>query len=255
MLPELINITFLWKFQTTRTFLNGIFPPLTTPFQKDESIAWNELKSNVQHFNQIESIKGYLAFGSNGEYVYLTEKEKLQIIEQIRQIRGKDKLLLAGSGMESTNETVRMTQAMAAAGVDAAFVITPHYFKGQMSNDALYEHFFTVADKSPVPVILYSIPANTGIDLPVDVVLKLASHPNIAGIKDSGGDVSKIAMMVHGSKGLDFEVLAGSAGYLLAALEVSTFLTANYAQRFAIVIPNEIKILANDIYYRANEKF
>ena len=122
--------------------------------------------------------------------------------------------------MESTQATVAMTQAMAQAGADAAVVITPFYFKNRMNDDALYEHFTRVADASPIPVILYSVPANTGLDLSIAVITKLASHPNIIGIKDSGGDITKIATLVHQTKAEKFQVLAGSAGFLLAALEV-----------------------------------
>ncbi len=131
-----------------------------------------------------------------------------------------DKLVLAGSGCESTRATIQMTAAMAAAGADAAVVITPSYFKAKMSGPALEQHFRAVADASPVPVVLYSVPANTAIDLAADSVARLSRHPNIIGVKDSGGDVAKIGEMVAATEGEDFQVLAGSASFLLPALTV-----------------------------------
>jgi len=131
-----------------------------------------------------------------------------------------DKLVLAGSGCESTRATIQMTAAMAAAGADAAVVITPCYFKSRMSGPALEQHFRAVADASPIPVVLYSVPANTSIDLAADVVARLSRHPNIVGVKDSGGDITKIGEMVAATEQEDFQVLAGSASFLLPALAV-----------------------------------
>lgn len=198
--------------------LTGIFPPICTPFNQDESIAWDKLKENMNKWNK-EDLAGYLVQGSNGEYCYLSEEERVEMIRQVKAL-SPDKLVLAGSGCESTRATVQMTAAMAEAGADAAVVITPCYFKNKMSPAALEQHFTAVADSSPIPVVLYSVPANTNVDIPVEVVARLARHPNIVGIKDSGGDITKIGLLVHATAGQEFQVLAGSASFLLPALSV-----------------------------------
>eukprot|EP00088_Acartia_fossae_P062881 TRINITY_DN7624_c0_g1_i3.p1 TRINITY_DN7624_c0_g1~~TRINITY_DN7624_c0_g1_i3.p1 ORF type:complete len:327 (-),score=72.00 TRINITY_DN7624_c0_g1_i3:19-999(-) len=199
--------------------LTGVYPPICTPFNKDQSIAWHKLDHNMKRWN-IEDLAGYLVEGSNGEYCYLSKDERIELVGAVKSHASSDKLVLAGSGCESTLHTIEMTNLMAQAGADAAVVITPCYFKNKMSSAALEKHFLAVADASTIPVILYSVPANTGIDLAVDVVIQLAKHPNIVGIKDSGGDITKLGSLVHGTKDQDFQVLAGSASFLLPALVV-----------------------------------
>nr|XP_058910746.1 4-hydroxy-2-oxoglutarate aldolase, mitochondrial isoform X18 [Kogia breviceps] len=120
----------------------------------------------------------------------------------------------------ATQATVEMTVSMAQVGADAAMVVTPCYYHGRMNSAALIHHYTKVADLSPIPVVLYSVPANTGLDLPVDAVVTLSKHPNIVGIKDSGGDVTRIGLIVHKTRSQDFQVLAGSAGFLLASYAV-----------------------------------
>nr|XP_012294948.1 4-hydroxy-2-oxoglutarate aldolase, mitochondrial isoform X3 [Aotus nancymaae] len=117
----------------------------------------------------------------------------------------------------ATQVTVEMTVSMAQVGADAAMVVTPCYYRGRMSSAALIHHYTKVADLSPIPVVLYSVPANTGLDLPVDAVVTLSQHPNIVGMKDSGGDVTRIGLIVHKTRKQDFQVLAGSAGFLMAS--------------------------------------
>ncbi|KAF5911276.1 hypothetical protein HPG69_019644 [Diceros bicornis minor] len=166
------------------------------------------------------SLAGFVVQGSNGEFPLLTSSERLEVVSRVRQATSKDKLLLAGSGCESTQATVEMTLSMAQVGADAAMVVTPCYYRGRMSSAALIHHYTKVADLSPIPVVLYSVPANTGLDLPVDAVVTLSQHPNIVGIKDSGGDVTRIGLIVHKTRRQDFHVLAGSAGFLLAGYAV-----------------------------------
>jgi len=199
--------------------LSGIFPPIPCPFREDESIAWDKLEHNLAKWTQLP-LRGFLVHGSNGEFPFLTTEERVDVIRAVRKQVGSNQLVLAGSGCESTMETIRMTQAMADAGADAAVVVTPCYFKGLMTGAVLEKHFTAVADASPIPVILYTVPANTNIDLPVATVVKLSSHPNIIGMKESGGDIAKIGQMVHLTKDEDFQVLAGSASFLLPALMV-----------------------------------
>jgi len=201
--------------------LTGIFPPIVTPFNTDESIAWDKLESNLEKLKSTK-IRGVLVHGSNGEFVYLSTEERVQMIKLVKDVLGSEKLVLAGSGCESTKETMKMTDSMAEAGADAAVVVTPCYFKSKMTPKALEMHFRSVADSSPVPVILYSVPANTSLDLGVGVVSSLASHSNIIGMKDSGGDISKIGQMIHLTKGQDFQMIAGSASFLLSALMVGS---------------------------------
>jgi len=202
-----------------RTDLTGIYPPIVTPFNQDESIAWDKLGSNLEKWNQ-QPLAGYLVHGSNGEFCYLSNQERVDVIKFVKENAGPGKLVLAGSGCESTKETIRMTQAMADAGADVAVVITPCYYKGKMTGPVLESHYTRVADESPIPLVLYSVPANTTIDLPVETVVKLSKHPNIIGMKESGGDITKIGSMVHLTKGQDFQLLAGSASFLLASLAV-----------------------------------
>ncbi|XP_061228438.1 4-hydroxy-2-oxoglutarate aldolase, mitochondrial isoform X2 [Neopsephotus bourkii] len=117
----------------------------------------------------------------------------------------------------ATQATVQRTLSMAEAGADVALVVTPCYYRGAMTSAALVQHYTEVADTSPIPVVLYSVPANTGLDLPLEAVITLAQHPNILGIKDSGGDITRIGLMVHKTRQEDFQVLAGSASFLLAS--------------------------------------
>jgi len=200
--------------------LRGIFPPICTPFDAEERIAWDRLADNVAKWNGTE-LRGYVVEGSNGEFCYLSPEERVELIRRVKSLAGPDKLVLAGSGCESTQATIQMTNAMAEAGADAAMVITPFYFKAKMmAGTVLEDHFTAVADASRIPIILYSVPANTGIDLAADTIIRLARHPNIIGIKESGGDVAKIGRLVAETAEHGFQVLAGSASFLLPALTV-----------------------------------
>lgn len=198
--------------------LTGIFPPITTPFTDDGNIGFDHLKANIARWNE-EPLSGYVVGGSNGEFVSLSVGERVEVVREARRAIPSDRLLIAGAGMESTSGTIELTKKMADVGADAVIVVTPSYFTSKMNPAALEHHYRAVADASPLPVILYSVPANTGIDLPVEVVIQLAPHQKIIGIKDSGGSVAKIGWMVHQTPN-DFQVLAGSASFALGALAV-----------------------------------
>ncbi|NXD75475.1 HOGA1 protein, partial [Halcyon senegalensis] len=196
--------------------LRGIFPPLATPFSPMQELDYAQLEGNLRRYTSIP-FRGLVVLGSNGEYPYLAPRERLDVVNCVRQALPKDRLLLAGSGCESTQATIKLTVSMAEAGADVALVVTPCYYRGAMTSTALVQHYTEVADASPIPVVLYSVPANTGLDLPLEAVLTLAQHPNIIGIKDSGGDITRMGLMVHKTRQEDFQVLAGSAGFLLAS--------------------------------------
>ncbi|GCC33044.1 hypothetical protein chiPu_0011511 [Chiloscyllium punctatum] len=158
--------------------------------------------------------------GSNGEFVFLTSEERVEVVRRVRQVLPEEKLLVAGSGCESTEATIAMTLKMAEAGANAVMVITPFYYRGRMNSAAFIQHYTQVADASPVPVVLYSVPGNTALELPMDAILTLSQHPNIIGLKDSGNDITRIALIVHKTRNRNFQVLAGSAGFLLPAYSV-----------------------------------
>lgn len=196
--------------------LAGVFPPIPTPFRTDGDVDLSKLASNLDRWGR-EPLSGYVVGGSNGEFVFLSSEERVAVVKAARQAIPHDRLLIAGSGMESTRETLVMTERMAEAGADAAIVVTPCYYTSQMDGPALENHYLTLAEASPLPLILYSVPANTGIDLPLETVIHLARHERIIGIKDSSGNLTKIGLMIHQTPD-DFQVLAGSAGFVLGAL-------------------------------------
>ncbi len=198
--------------------LSGIFPPLPTSFGKDENLLPDKIRQNIEKLS-VYDLSGFLILGSNGEQVMLSEKERSEAVAAAREAVPADKLLLAGTGGQSTGETIRLTKAAAAEGADAVLVINPFYFKGLMTHEALVKHYLDVADASPVPVIVYNMPGNTGIDMTAAMVIEMASHPNIAGMKESGGNVVKIGEVLRSVKP-DFQVVAGGAGFLLPALSM-----------------------------------
>lgn len=198
--------------------LAGLFPPIPTPFKENGDVDYGHLQTNLNRWNQ-EPLNGYVLGGSNGEYVFLTPEERVETVRVVRQVMPPGRLLIAGSAMESTRDTIALTRRLAEAGADVAIVVTPSYYKGRMTAAALENHYRQVADASPIPVMLYNVPANTGVDMPAQVAINLATHPNILGMKESGGDVAKIGFMAQETPD-DFQILAGSAGFLLGALAV-----------------------------------
>lgn len=196
--------------------LTGIFPPLPTSFNKDESLSEVKIKNNIEFLNRYD-LSGYLILGSNGELVMLSHEEKVRALYAAREVIPPEKLMLAGTGCESTQQTILLTIEAARAGADAVLVLNPSYYKGQMNHETLVSHYHTVADASPVPVIIYNMPSNTGIDMGAATIIAIAGHPNIAGLKDSGGNIVKMGEVLHKAKP-GFQVLAGSAGFLLPAL-------------------------------------
>lgn len=203
-----------------RLDLSGVFPPLPTPFETDGRIAPKRLDENLSRWNDLP-LRGYVAGGSNGEFPLLAIDERIEVVRAVRRAAAAERLVLAGSGMESTRATIDLTLRMAEAGADAALVVTPGYYRSRMTASALTAHYLEVADASPIPIVLYNVPANTGVDLPAEAAIELSRHSNIAGMKESGGDVAKIGRILS-SCDPDFQVLAGSAGFLLGALAMGS---------------------------------
>jgi 4-hydroxy-2-oxoglutarate aldolase len=195
----------------------GVYPPVLTPFSGAE-VAHDRLASNLERLNA-HALAGYVVLGSTGEFPLLTEGEKERVIATAREHTPRSRLLIAGTGGESTDACIRLTKRAAHLGADAAIVITPCYFKGAMKPPTLIRHYRAVADASPVPVLLYNFPANTGINLEPDTVAKLAEHPNIRGIKDSSGNVPQAAETIRLTP-KTFEVFVGSPLAFLPALVV-----------------------------------
>lgn len=195
----------------------GVSVPVLTPFRGDE-VAHDRLAANLARLNEYP-LAGYVMLGSTGEFPLLSESEKERIIATAREHTPRSRLLIAGTGGEATAPAIRLTRRAAELGADAAIVITPSYYKGQMKPPALIRHYRAIADASPVPLLLYNFPANTGINLEPDTVARLAEHPNIRGIKDSSGNVPQAAEIMRQTP-KSFQVLVGSPVAFLPALVI-----------------------------------
>lgn len=201
------------------TLPGGIYPPVPTFFTENEDL---DLATYRQHIRNLAGtgIAGYVVMGTNGEAVHLSGDERLQVIEIAREAAGADALLVAGCGEQSTRATIALCRGAQRMGADYALVLPPSYFKGRMQDAALQAHYRAIADASPLPVVIYNMPASAaGLDLSASLICALAVHPNIVAVKDSAGDMAKLAEIVARTPP-DFAVFAGSAGYLLPALAV-----------------------------------
>src|SRR5262245_2728268 len=190
--------------------LKGIIPPMVTPFDETGMVRYDAFERNVEEYLKA-GIEGYLVLGSNGESVYLEHSEKLLLIEAARKRIPSSMTLLAGTGVESTQATITLTKEAADRGADAVLVKNPFYFKSQMTFDVYMAHYTAVADASPIPVIIYNVPVFTGVPLQSNLVVELAKHPNIRGLKDSSGDVKLISEAVWNTDSSKFSVIAGAA--------------------------------------------
>ena len=198
--------------------LEGIYTPIITPFNDSEEIDYNKLSHNLDRWIQTR-LTGFVVLGSKGEFVFLSEHEKLDLVKYVAQHLARRKRMIVGTSGESTRETIQMNDHVAKLGADAVLILPPCYYKGAMKDEILYQHYIEVAEKSPVPVFIYNMPANTGINLSSSLVARLSQHPNIVGIKDTSGNIIQLTELVRDSHP-EFAVFAGNAGYLLPALSV-----------------------------------
>jgi len=199
---------------------DGVFIPVTTPFAGDD-VAPARLAANLRKWHATP-LAGYVVLGSTGEFPMLSEAERDRILIAAREAIPRDRLFLAGTGTDSTLNTIRQTKRAAEIGADAAIVITPHYFTrafGQVA--AQVRHYIAVADAAPIPIMLYNFPLNTGINLEPDTVAKIAMHPNVCGIKDSSGNIPQAAQIIDQTP-KTFHVLVGAASALLPSLAIGS---------------------------------
>jgi 4-hydroxy-2-oxoglutarate aldolase len=196
--------------------LAAVFPPMITPYKDDEvdvqAIGWN-----VERWMR-GGLGGVLALGTNGEAALLDEDEADRVVEAVRAAVPSGRLVIAGTGRESTRATIAATRRAAALGADFALVRTPSFFRSQMSAAVLAAHFMAVADASPIQILLYNFPGQTGVNFSSDTVAALAEHANIAGIKETGTDTAQLAGFVDATASSTFSVLAGAAPAFYPAL-------------------------------------
>jgi 4-hydroxy-2-oxoglutarate aldolase len=198
--------------------LHGIFPPLTTPFAADGAIAPAKLRDNIARYNRM-GLAGYVLNGSTSESVLLRWEEIYRLWETAKEAAAPGKILIAGTGAESTAETIEHTNRAASLGFDAALVRTPHFYKPQMKLDALSEFYLRVADASRIPVLVYSVPIFTNLQVEAPLIALVAKHPNIIGMKDSSGDVEGVRKIIATAP-KTFQTLVGSASTLFESLEL-----------------------------------
>ena len=198
--------------------LNGIFAPVTTPFRGDD-VAVDRLGENLRAWS-VGPLAGFVMLGSTGEFPLLSDTERDRVLVTAREAIPRTKLFLAGTGADSTRQTIVRTKRAAEIGADVAVVVTPHYFTREFSHPAAQaRHYLTVADAAPIPVMLYNFPRNTGINLEPATVARIAVHPNVCGIKDSSGLIPQLAQTIEQTP-KSFHVLTGSATGLLPSLAI-----------------------------------
>ncbi|MGE5672468.1 MAG: dihydrodipicolinate synthase family protein [Mycobacterium leprae] len=198
--------------------LTGVYPPVPTAFDAEGNLRLDQYQANIRKLCDA-GVDGVLLLGSNGEYVYLTEAEKLAVIKAGLEALPPGKLGLVGTGCESTRATIALTEAAADMGADAVLVVHPNYYKPLMTKEVLVEHYRAVAKASPVPTLLYSVPKFTGFDIPVDVAATLSQEENIIGMKDSAGNVIQLHEVLTRSRP-GWNVLVGTGSAFMAALSV-----------------------------------
>jgi 4-hydroxy-2-oxoglutarate aldolase len=196
--------------------LHGVFTPIVTSFDEQGRVAHAQMAFNLERWNQT-ALSGYIVLGSNGEWVYLNEQEKTAVLKTARQAIPQDKLMIAGTAHESTVHTITQTEQAAAVGADAAIIVNPHYYKSQMTTPVLVNYYHAVADASPIPIVIYNLPPATGIDMSADLLVELSQHPNIVGVKDTGGNMPKMGEVIRRADP-SFYVLAGSANFFYPSL-------------------------------------
>lgn len=197
--------------------LEGVYVALTTPFAGDE-IDPRKLRANVRRLNET-ALAGYLVLGSTGECVSLTDEESLELVQVVLEAAAPDKKILVGTARESTKATIEFTGRLPVHGIEAVLVRPPSYFKSKMTCEALKAHYLAVAEASRYPVLIYNMPQNTGISLDPRLVIDLATHPNIAGLKESGGSLSFLAEVVREVRG-GFHYFLGSGQVVYPGLEM-----------------------------------
>jgi len=198
--------------------ISGVFPALVTPFEPDGAVSLRGVRENIRRYNQT-AVAGCVVLGSTGESVMLSREAADSVLAASIEVAAPAKLLIAGTGAESTSETIARTRRAADLGYAAALVKTPYYYKPVYKAETFIRHYRAVADASPIPVLLYSVPQFTGITLETPEILTLAAHPNIVGIKDSSGNIQRAAEIVAGARP-DFQVLTGGAAVIYPALAV-----------------------------------
>jgi 4-hydroxy-2-oxoglutarate aldolase len=197
--------------------LQGIFPPIATPFDHKGELYAIKVRHNIEKWNKTP-LAGYAVCGSTGESVYLTTEEKTKMWEWVAEYADSSKILIAGTGVESVRETVALTNSTVELGYKVAMVRTPHYYKNLLNNvDAQVLYFRAVADQTKIPVMIYNWPQATGIDIMPEAVAMLSEHPNIIAIKESSGSMEKVERMIRECK-KGFQVLTGSAPQLAPCL-------------------------------------
>src|SRR5947209_926264 len=175
--------------------LQGIFPAVTTPFYPDGAVYYKKIEHNIDRYSRTP-VSGMVILGSTGEAVMLSDQERRDVLRVSAEVAAPEKVLIAGTGAESAVETLHLTEYAAKLKYDVALVRTPHFYRPQMKPEALLAFYRMVADRSPLPILLYTVPPFTAYDLPLEVIVELANHSNIIGIKESSGNVEKVAAMV-----------------------------------------------------------
>jgi len=196
--------------------LTGVYPPLATPFVNQE-LALDLLAENVKKLAPT-GLTGFVALGSNGELPALTEPEKLQVLETVVASALEDSQVIVGVGYESTRQALAFINAAAERGAHAALILPPSYYKSALTPAVLRDYYVALADEANLPILIYNMPANTGINLGPDVAVPLAQHPRIIGMKDSSGNVVQITEVIRQTQNENFAVMAGSASFLFTSL-------------------------------------
>jgi len=189
--------------------LRGIIPALATPFDDRGALAVDRLRENMARYNRV-GLSGYLANGSTGESVMMDRAEFEKVLAAVRETAADGRILIAGTGVDSTAEAISRTEFAAKLGYDYALVLPPYFYKPMMKSDVLVEHYRRVADASRISLLLYSVPQFTGVAIEVDVAARLAEHPNIAGMKDSSGNVDRMGSILA-SVPASFQLVTGAA--------------------------------------------
>ena len=195
---------------------HGLYAPIPTPFDNDGEINWSALRDNLKWWGQ-SSLQGLVVAGTNGEAVLLDQEEKIRLFSYVREVTPPDKKVIAGTGCESAKATIMLNKAAAECGADAVLVLNPSYYKGSINNELLKNYFFHIAERSPLPLILYNMPRNTALNMNSKLVCELSEHTNIVGIKDSAGSIVQIGEIINNAAE-EFSLFAGSANFLLPAL-------------------------------------